>query len=150
MESNIPEYENLKQETKKIYSRIGTISCPILNDETVTCASEGFRHLLRKGRVPRSRSDQVRRLFLVKHIKDILQNPYVSVKHERSEARTVVNQHGDKQSVYSVADFWTLSMNIDGNSIKLVVRQFPPNGKKHFLSIMDSDNKKSRKKRDVL
>lgn len=64
------EYEQLKLKAKKIYSKIGRISSPALNDEYVAFTNKGFTHLIRKGRNPRPRSEQIRRFLLIPYVEE--------------------------------------------------------------------------------
>lgn len=51
-------YEKSKEKAKNIYSKIGRIECSALSDEFVTFSSVRFNHLVRKGRIPRTRNEQ--------------------------------------------------------------------------------------------
>ncbi len=129
-------YEKAKQKAKSLYSKIGWLSCPAFGGETVAFTSDGFNHLLRKGRVPRTRNEQKRRFALVPYLARIIKNPKAVILYERRETKTVVNRHGDKIVVQSVADFWTFVVTIDDCKIKVVVRQLSQAGNKHFFSVM--------------
>jgi hypothetical protein len=147
-------YEKAKEKAKNVYSKIGRVQCPALNDELIAFTNAGFNHLMRKGRIPRTRNEQKRRFILIKYIENIIKNPKATILYERSETKVVKNVHGDKVLVQSIADFWTFMDTVDGCRIKVVIRQLQPQGSKHFLSVMGDDikirksnkNKKSRHK----
>ncbi len=50
-------YEKSKQKAKNIYTKIGRIPCPALDDEIVAFNSIGLKHLMRKGKDTRPRKD---------------------------------------------------------------------------------------------
>ena len=129
-------YEKAKQKAKSLYSKIGRLSCPAFGGEAVAFTSEGFNHLLRKGRVPRTRNEQKRRFALLPFVERVIKNPKAVILFERRETKTVINRHGDKMTLQSVADFWTFVEKIDGCKIKVVVRQITAKGSKHFFSVM--------------
>ena len=58
-------YEKSKKKAKKIYSKIGRVTCPALGDDSVAFNSKGFNHLVRKGRIPRKKNKQKRRFVLL-------------------------------------------------------------------------------------
>ncbi len=145
-------YEKAKQKAKRTYSRLGWISCPAFSGEAVAFTSEGFNHLLRKGRVPRTRNEQKRRFALVPYVAQIIKNPKAVILFERRETKTLVNRHGDKITVQSIADFWTFVDHIDGCKIKVVVRQLSEKGGKHFFSVMGDIvqiTRKAKRKRGI-
>ncbi len=113
-------YKRLKQETKILYSSIGSISCPVLNNEKIFFTKAGFNHLIRKGRIPRPIQDQIRRFHLLREVIDILKDENVEI---------FVCQ-GD------TAVFWELSKLQDNRIIKVVIRKLN-NTEKHFFSVMD-------------
>lgn len=129
-------YEKAKQKAKAIYAKIGHIPCPAFRGEIVAFTSEGFSHLLRKGRVPRTRSEQKRRFHLISYVGQIIKNPRAVILYERRETKTIANRHGDNITVRSIADFWTFVETINRCRIKVVVRQLREKGTKHFFSVM--------------
>jgi len=143
-------YKKAKEKARNLYVKIGRIQCPALNNECIAFTNEGFNHILRKGRIPRTKNEQKRRLSLIPYIERILKNPRAVVCHEHRNTRTIINRYGNKLLIKSTADFWTFTERIDGCVIKVVVRQIPPNGQKHFMSVMgdvikiNNINKKSR------
>jgi len=134
-------YFEIKQQAKKIYSKIGQIPCPSLGGEYVKFNRLGFNHLIRKGHVPRPKSEQKRRLLLLKHAEQIVKNPKAKIYFRQTEEKYFINRHGQKILTTSIAKFWTLVETIEKKKIKLVVRQLG-DGQKHFLSIMESDRHK--------
>lgn len=138
-------YEKSKHKAKIIYAKIGRIPCPALGDELVAFTSAGFNHLVRKGRIPRPKNEQKRRFALIPHIEKIIKNPKATIQYERRETRNVVNRHGDKITIQSVADFWTFAERVNGCEIKVVIREIVGKVGKHFLSVM-GDKVKIKKK----
>ena len=150
-------YQKSKEKAKEIYSKIGRIQCPALNNEYISFTSAGFSHLIRKGRIPRSKNEQKKRFVLIPFIESVIKNPRAKILFKRQEARDITNRHGDKILIKSIADFWTFVEEINGCIIKVVIRQLEGKNQKHFLSVMGNDvlidnkkkfkNKKSSKKR---
>lgn len=142
-------YEKSKAKAKEIYSKIGRVSCPALGGEPVAFTSAGFNHLVRKGRIPRPKNEQKRRFALISQIEQIIKNPKAVILYERKETRDVVNRHGDKITVQSVADFWTFVETVGECGVKVVVREIVGRSSKHFFSVMGDDvaidNKKPKK-----
>lgn len=135
-----PEYEQLKLKAKKVYSKIGRIASPALNDEYVAFTNIGFTHLIRKGRNPRPRNEQAGRFLLIPYAEQIIKNPKAIILYRSSETKYYINRHGQKILTTSTAHFWTFVESIKGVKIKIVIRQLNK-GQKHFFSIMG--NKKS-------
>ena len=140
-------YNKTKTKAKSIYTKIGRIQCPALSGEHVSFTSEGFNHLMRKGRLPRTKNEQKRRFALVPFIEQIIKNPKAAIFYEKRETRVVTNRYGEKINVQSIADFWTFTETINGCKIKVVVRQTSEKGSKHFFSVMGDDIKIHRGKK---
>ncbi len=115
------------------YRRIERIWCPALR-EYVVFNRIGFQHLVRGGSVQRPKSEQKRRFKLIPYITDILTDPNASITEKEGTIKHQMKIRGEKIPVASPAHFWVFTNRRNGQTIKLVVRQF--NGKeKHFLSI---------------
>jgi hypothetical protein len=114
------DYEKLKQEAKIFYSSIGSVTCPVLNNEKIIFDERGTNHLMRKGITPRSIRDQIRRFRLLKYV-------FVVIKDKNSEL--IIRKE-------KTAIFWTLKKSVGDQVIKVVIREF--HGEiKHFFSIMN-------------
>ncbi len=139
-------YEKSKEIAKKMYSKIGRIPCPAFDNELIACTSEGFNHLIRKGRIPRTRNEQKRRFVLIPYIEKIIKNPQAEITFRQTEEKYTINRHGQHMLSTSTANFWTFHARINTCDIKLVIRQIG-NGQKHFQSIMSHDVKIGRGKK---
>lgn len=141
-------YEKAKQQAKQLYSKIGRIKCPALGDEYVFFTSAGFDHILRKGRIPRTRNEQKRRFTLIPYVENIIKNPTAKIIYRKLDVKEKVNRHGEKVLIESVAHFWTLEEKINDCVVKVVIRQLA-NKDKHFFSVMGDNVKiiKSKKSR---
>lgn len=140
MRKQIIDYQKLKTTAKKLYSKIGRIPSPALSGEYVAFTSVGFTHLVRKGRNPRPRSEQKRRFALLPYAETIIKNPQAVIIYRTTETKYWTNRYGQKVLITSTAHFWTFVEEINGLTIKIVIRQLN-SGQKHFFSIMS--NKKS-------
>lgn len=128
-------YEKAKKQAKQLYSKIGQIKCPALGNEYVFFTSAGFGHILRKGRIPRTRNEQKRRFTLLPHVENIIKNPTAKIVYRKLDIKEKVNRHGEKILMKSVAYFWTFEERIDDCFVKVVIRQLA-NKDKHFFSVM--------------
>lgn len=130
-------YKKAREKAKNIYSKIGRVQCPVFNDEFVSFTSNGFRHLVRKGRIARTKNEQKKRFVLLKHAERMVKNPTYRLKIEFEEKELIerVNRFGTKVLVKKKAKAWTLIENIDDCTVKLVIGQVDGRGKE-FLSIM--------------
>lgn len=134
------DYQELKATAKKLYSKIGRIPSPALNGEYVAFTSKGFTHLMRKGRNPRPRNEQISRFALLPYAEAIIKNPQAVIIYRTTETKYWNDRYGQKVLITSIAHFWTFVEKMDGFTIKIVIRQLN-SGQKHFFSIMS--NKKS-------
>ncbi len=140
-------YTKAKKKAKTIYSKIGRIQCPAFGGEHVSFTSEGFNHLMRKGRLPRTKNEQKKRFVLIPYIEQIIKNPKAVILYERRETKVISNRHGEKISIQSIADFWTFVEIINGCRIKVVIRKISEKGNKHFFSVMGDKIKINRGKK---
>ena len=146
-------YEKAKKKALETYSSIGILQCPALGGEAVHFTRIGFSHLVRKGKNPRTRTEQKKRFVLVQHVTKILSNPDVAIEYRKEERVILVDRRGEKIVATSVAEFWTCVEKIEDCTVKVVVRQLDTGGPKHFFSVMGDNvtvtsgkprNKKSR------
>lgn len=114
-------YKNAKTRAKAIYVKIGRVSSPALNNEYVAFTSEGFNHLVRKGRIPRTKNEQKRRFVLLPYAEKIIKNPKATILYKNREEKYYINRHGQKILVTSIAHFWTFVEKIGDFKIKVVI-----------------------------
>lgn len=129
-------YEAAKKKAKEIYSKVGRIPCPAFNGELVAFNSKGFDHILRKGRIPRTRNEQKRRFVLIQYAERIVKNPKATILFEQRELKFEVDRHGEKVLLTSVAQFWTFVDKVGDCQVKVVIQQLGVGKQKYFLSIM--------------
>lgn len=129
-------YKKAKVNAKTIYSKIGRIPCPALDNEYIAFTNAGFNHLVRKGRIPRTRNEQKRRFALIPFLEQIIKNPKAILLYRRSEVKEIINRHGEQIIRKSTANFWTFMEKVDERMIKVVIRQIGTVGQKHFFSVM--------------
>lgn len=146
-------YDKAKDKAKQIYSRIGTIPCPIFNDEGISFTSRGFTHLMRKGRIPRTRNEQKKRFKLLEFAERMVKSPLqrATIEFEETEIVEKMRKFGSPILVKKKAKAWTIVEEIEGCRVKLVISQVEGR-QKEFLSIMGDggiqiDNKGNGKKK---
>jgi hypothetical protein len=135
-------YRASKKKAKKLYKELNSVWSPALKDEVVF-NSAGFRHLIWKGSEQRPHSQQMERFSLISKVSEILQSPDANVVFRKKDEYAVVKWKGEKKTVISEANFWAISKEINGISIRAVVRQVGK-GKKHFLSVFSEKLKKQK------
>lgn len=114
-------YGVLRKEAWDFYSQIGSVICPALNNEKVFFSRAGFNHILKKGRTPRPKKDQIRRFKLLPYTKEILQGNNATVLFRQGET----------------ALFWEIATERNNRIMRVIVRQ-KKGGLKHFFSVMDN------------
>jgi hypothetical protein len=134
-------YNKAFSKAKGIYKSIGNIKCPALNNEYVYFSRVGLNHLVRKGRIPRTRNEQKRRFRLIPYIKKVIKNEQAVIEYRKQEKLIKINRHGQKITRESIAHFWTFKEKIKDCNIKIVIRQIDE-GNKSFFSVM-GDNVKT-------
>jgi hypothetical protein len=120
------DYKALKKKAKIFYDKIDRVWCPVLNDHIIF-RKAGFRHLIWKGGVFRLKSEQKRRLALVPHLANILQN---------QNSQPVYKSQGN-------AKFWAFTGEQDKKSVRVVIRQIS-DGEKHFFSVFEDKQKSTQ------
>jgi hypothetical protein len=110
-------YQEIAKAAKEIYKKIGAVQCLALND-SITFNNVGFKHLVRKGGIPRPKGEQKRRFALLRHAKAILKNPNVHISYR----------------IKDKTHFWAFTETVENEKVTIIVRQIS-NRKKHFFSI---------------
>lgn len=108
------EYSEILSKTKEYYLKLTPVRCPELNNTYVYFTRSGFNHLLRKGQIPRIKSDQIRRFKLLNKVSNAISSGNL-IEHR----------------ILGKIDYWTL---LKGNT-KVIVRK-GERGSLHFFSIM--------------
>ncbi|MFH1129437.1 MAG: hypothetical protein V1686_01755 [Patescibacteria group bacterium] len=138
-------YKEARRRAKKIYSKIGRIQCPCLDNEYISFNRDGFDHLVYKGRISRTKNEQKKRFVLIEYAEQIIKQSTSYSYEEREMERKILNKYRQRILVKSKARFWTFSLSIKGCEVKLVVIQIGE-GFKRFCSIMGDKVKISRGK----
>ncbi len=114
---------------KKIYNDIKVVESSIFNNEKVYFNQKGFRHLIMKEGKYRTHSEQIRRVILVPYIKDVIST----------------SEFIDSNRLTLDIEFWSMSKNINGQKITVIIKQRIGDGKKYFVSIMNKKLPKNAK-----
>lgn len=114
-------HEEIRKYKEEYYS-IGTIICPVLNNEKIYFNNHGFNHLIRKMGVKRFSWDTKRRFKILKYAKIIIEDITVQFEYKK-----------DKY------EFWALAQMTDRKKIKVILRRVN-NGRIHFYSIFEMKN----------
>jgi hypothetical protein len=130
MEIPRESYADAKKKAKAFYKSIGRVWCPAVN-EYVIFDSAGFRHLIQKTAIPRSRAEQLRRFALLPHVITILKKP------------DVIPRHFVKDAHEPPIHLWVFIEVKEGVRVTIVIRQ-SGNGKYHFFSIYGKKQKSTQ------
>jgi len=138
-------YEKAKAKAKKTYSNIGRIKCSALDDD-ISFSRLGFNHLIRKGRIPRTKNEQKRRFTLISYVEAVIKNPKAVILYRERKIKEKVDRHGKMILRESIAHFWTFVEKVQDCTVKVVIRQLD-DGNKHFFSIMGDNIKVTKGKK---
>ena len=108
---------------KEEYYKIGSVPCPAFNNELVYFNKYGFNHLIRKGKYPRDRKEQLKRILILPYSLSIIKNSKYVSEYRINNIKNVCGY------------FWSVQGNINGFFLRVVIRQIN-SGSKHFFSIM--------------
>jgi len=110
------DYDKARAEAKRIYSKIGSVYCPLL-DDYVHFTEEGFNYLIRKGHILRPRIEQLRRFALIPYLFEIVSYPKADIHLDDSRGMR----------------FWNILKTVNGQRIRVVIME--SGKKKIFLSV---------------
>jgi hypothetical protein len=116
-------YAEFIEKARVEYKKIGSITCPAFYGEQVYFNACGFNHLIRKGRVPRKTSEQIRRIHLIPQAVAIISKGMKACVYRK----TMMGQ--------SMGHFWTFKKTYHDTKVQVVIRQMNT-GRKHFFSVM--------------
>ncbi len=112
------------QKVKEEYKKMGFVECPAFDNEKVYFNRHGLKHLIYKGRIPRSLEEVTKRFNLLHYATSIIKK---TNKIDNEEKRTMID---------STAYFWTIRNTINNHlTIRIILRRLN-NGVLHFFSIM--------------
>src|SRR3989338_5637903 len=114
-------YKKSKERAKRIYSKIGRIKCSILGNNYISFSRLGFNHLVRKGRIPRTKNEQKRRFVLLPYVEKIVKNPKALILYRKKDVKEKVNRYGEKILLESSAHFWTFTEKVGGCTVRVVI-----------------------------
>jgi hypothetical protein len=126
------EFENqsrfkAKEQAKEFYKSIGEAWCPPLKS-WVKFDSSGFKHIIQKTNIPRSKAEQRRRFALLPDAVSILKDKNILPKHIIKNTNPIP------------IHLWVFIKIKDDMRITVVVRQ-SGNSAYHFLSVYEKKQK---------
>ena len=101
-------YGDKEKTAKAFYGDIGSIPCPKLGGEEVHFNNMGFRHLILKRGVRRSKKERERRFASLAAAEEIIKKPDVSISTNQKRASHRTGSHGRMKVTASRAQFWRL------------------------------------------
>ena len=120
------DFKEFVKKARERYRKIGSVPCPTFGGERVYFTRAGFKHLIRKGRLPRLKEEQIKRLKLMP------QGPVLLAKNTKFSTYTA----------HPNVSFWSFIGTKNKKKVTVIVRQF--NAKpKHFFSIFEDRPSKS-------
>lgn len=116
-------YQKIYNRTKKFYYGIKPVLSKSFNNEVILFGGSGWRHMIWKDGEMRPIEDRLRRFALLKFAAYVIR--YGQIIHYRKDVKNGI-----------VGKFWRLSLKIDKQYIKVVIRQIGTSSK-HFFSVMN-------------
>jgi hypothetical protein len=119
-------YQNTKKEAREYYAKINRVWCLRLASFVIFDRA-GFQHLIRRGKIPRPKSEQKRRFALLPRAVEMLNNPDAHIFYKKK-----VFENGE-------AEFWIFKQTVNKTMISVVLRRIG-NGNIHFFSVYQNKN----------
>jgi hypothetical protein len=130
------EYKVVLSNAKRIYSKIGKVSCPALNDKYIHFNSEGFNHILYKGkRKERSKQDQFMRLKSIGIASEIVKIATTYQEYDERIELVLVNSGGRKKWAHKIVKYWKLVAILHRKRFSVIIRKVGE-GNYHFWSLI--------------
>jgi len=138
MKNDITKFETVKTQADNYYKKIGKVKCPALGDY-VGFTSEGFNHLMFKGKSERTKNNQMTKFKLLSAGTKTIKLTTTVQEYDESmiEVKRTKKVRGKRRPIREnvLAKYWCFIAIINGLKIKTVVRQVGT-GKKHFWSVI--------------
>jgi len=130
------KYLQIREKADIFYKDIKQIRCPALNNELIHFSSEGFNHLIYKGkRRERDKKVQIMKFKLLPKAKTIISISTTFQEYDEMLTSVVVKKKKKKVKVASEAKYWGFIAIIDNFRVKVIIRQIGK-GKKQFWSVI--------------
>jgi hypothetical protein len=126
------KWKNFIKKSRRRYGIMRHIRCPAFNYEMIHFTDKGFKHLMYKNGIPRSKNEQAKRMRLIPRARIILEK-----SNEYNEFREI-------RQMNSIIRFWAFEQIVGTKSIRVVVRQINTEPR-HFFSVMSGKRHKSTK-----
>lgn len=145
--SILSNYEKIRKETFRYYSKINTIFSPAFN-EKIFFNSEGFNHIIYKtSRREREKSSQLMRFKLLPLAVKLIEKSTTFQEYEEIIKEFDVKRHKKRVRVSKLVKYWGLIAIIESKKIKVIIRQVGEDGAMHFWSLIPAWS--TNKYRDV-
>lgn len=133
---DISNYEKLREDAQKFYSRINSVFSPAFKDK-IYFNSEGFNHIVFKNpRTERERPSQILRFKLLPLAVKLIAESTTFQEFEETIKEFEVKSYKKKIRKSSPVKYWGIIAIIEGRKIKIIVRKIGDNGAMHFWSIV--------------
>jgi len=130
------EYERLKHEAEVLYSRLGRLFCPAV-DEEVHCTPEGFGHLLfKEGDSERDKTSQMLRFKLLPLGAKLIETSTTYQEYEKMIKGFEVKSGKGRSIKNKPVHYWGIIGIVDGRKIKVILKKIGDDGKLHFWSLI--------------
>ncbi len=135
MENN-DGYQTYRDEALSLYNSINSVFSPTLQSK-ITFPAESFNHIIFKNaRSERERSSQIIRFKLLPLATKLIGLSTTYQEYEESATEVIIKRHKKKVIAKKVVQYWGIIAIIDGQKIKVVLRQIGENGSTHFWSVI--------------
>ena len=132
---DISNYENLREDTRKLYDEARLIHSPALDDR-VSFTAEGFNHIIFKAaRRERERSSQVMRFKLLPRAIRLVAHANTFQEFEETIKEFEVKARKKRHKKSKPVRYWGIIAIFEGRKIKVILRKIGE-GQLHFWSIV--------------
>jgi len=133
---NLSDYEKLRENSQKFYSKIGNVFSPALM-EKIYFSSGGFNHIIFKSpRTEREKSSQILRFKLLPLTVKLIKVSTTYQEFEEKLEKIEIKSYKNKTKTIKLIKYWGVIAIIDNRKIKVIIRKIGDNGTMHFWSIV--------------
>ncbi len=135
---NDEDFNNLREESRTLYSSIGSIRCPYFDNQEVQFTSEGFNHILyRSSRIGRAHKDQIMRFKTLKIATKLIRITTTCQEMETSNQEIIRKFNKRKERITVPVRYWGFTAILEKRKIKVILKKIG-NGKLMYWSIIPS------------
>ncbi len=133
---DLSNYEKLREDSQRFYSRIGRIFSPALKQD-IYFPAESFNHIIfKRARAEREKSSQILRFKLLPLAINLVEKSTTYQEFEETIKEFEVKSFKRRTKKSKLVRYWGIIAIINGRKIKVIIRQIGDNGRMHFWSVV--------------